>query len=143
MPADDRELAWRARRGAGRRRRQAEAVRAQGEDRGSVSAYPAMPLNDALDTQRRAMSGDAEANAFFNSLFEQDAPCFACDEPIGMHVTVQLLSDLRDKRQMLILPICGTCGALPALYLRHRVTKMAKAMWPAAGFWRATTVRKV
>lgn len=104
------------------------------------TTYPSLPLREAVALNQRARAGDAEATAFFNRLFDQDAECFPCAGPVGPHVTVQLLADPRRKHTALFLPICGNCAALPAQVLRHRLTKMAKAMWPRVGVWKADII---
>lgn len=105
-----------------------------------TDAYPSLPLRDALALQQRARQGDAEARAYFNGLFAQESECFACAEPVGPHVTVQMLTDPRRKGQAMMLPICSTCAALPTLELRRRLLVMCKAMWPRAGVWKATNI---
>jgi hypothetical protein len=106
-----------------------------------TDSYPSMPMRDAVALQQRAQAGDAEARAFFDALFQPESECFTCGEPVGDHVLAQIIGDPVDKSAALIVPICGAkCGALPHLYLRHRVTKVAQAMWPRAGWWKATFV---
>lgn len=105
-----------------------------------TAAYPSLPLREAVALNQRARAGDAEASAFFNGLFNTDSECFPCAGPVGPHVTVQMLADPRHRHQALLVPICGTCAALPGQVLRHRLMKMARAMWPRAGVWKATNV---
>ena len=94
-----------------------------------TDAYPSLPLRDAVELNQRALAGDAEARAFFDGLFQPEAECFTCADPVGAHVVAQIIGDPIDKSRALIVPICGAkCGALPHLYLRHRVTKIAKAI---------------
>jgi hypothetical protein len=105
------------------------------------NAYPSLPLREAVALNQRARAGgDAEALAWFNGLFNQESECFTCAGPVGPHVTVQMIADPRHKNQALLVPICGNCAALPAQLLRHRILKMAKAMWPKAGVWKADVI---
>jgi hypothetical protein len=106
-----------------------------------TDAYPSLALRDAVEIQQRAVSGDAEARSWFDALFRPEDECFTCGGELGNHVLAQIIGDPLDKSAALIVPICGArCGALPPLYLRHRVTKVARAMWPKAGFFKATNV---
>jgi hypothetical protein len=111
-----------------------------------TDSYPSLPLGDAVEMQQRVQAGDDEARAFFDGLFrpEEEWDCFTCGGQLqlGGRVLSQIIGDPLDKSRALIVPICGgaKCGALPHLYLRHRVTKVAKAMWPNAGWWKATFV---
>ena len=104
------------------------------------TAYPSLPLREAVALNQRARAGHAEAVAFFNDLFSQESECFPCAGPVGPHVTVQMIADPRHRHQALLVPICGTCAALPAQILRHRLLKIAKAMWPRAGLWKADII---
>ena len=106
----------------------------------TTTTYPSLPLREAVSLNQRARAGDAEALAFFNGLFDQEAECFPCAGPVGPHVTVQMIADPRHKRQAILVPICGTCAALPAQLLRYRLLKMARAMWPRAGVWKADLI---
>jgi hypothetical protein len=104
-----------------------------------MTTYPAFKLDDALDlrARARARAGEADAQAQFNSLFTPADECFPCGKPVGTRISTQLILDPRHKGMVLFVPICPDCSALPEMYLRHRMVKMAKAMWPKSGVWKA------
>ena len=106
-----------------------------------TDAYPSLPMRDAVAMQQRSQAGDEAAKAFFDALFLPEDECFTCGDQLGDRVLAQIIGDPVNKSRALIVPICSAkCGALPPLYLRHRVTKVARAMWPKAGWWKASFV---
>jgi hypothetical protein len=87
-----------------------------------------IPIADAARLVAKLNSGDADAAAFFSSLFPDAAPCWLCDAAIVGQAVVSVFPDPRNRAQALLAATCPTCMALPDR--REREQAMLNAIWP-------------
>ncbi len=100
------------------------------EQHSEAAPLLSMPMSEAKRLHVASLAGDAEAKAFFDTLFTPGAPCWLCDEPCGEAPFVAILPDACNECDAILAPECPSCRALPKSERRRRQLGMLRKMWP-------------
>ena len=91
--------------------------------------------NEIIALNRPSRNGDAEANRFFETLWEpyreKALACFLCDAVVEFPVFSEIVGDLADANKAVGVPLCHQCGTLPKMVKWSRTMKMMCAMHKA------------
>jgi hypothetical protein len=83
---------------------------------------------EARDLTDRAARGDAEAKAFFSSLFPATALCFLCDREVGVTGALVAAPDPQNPGMVVVAPECESCASAPTRHVRE--IAMLASMFP-------------
>jgi hypothetical protein len=84
-------------------------------------------VRDFAIAMRAGADGDELAAELWREYSGEPGECFYCGAPITLPAFTQILPDKR-RDQMLAVPLCPACAALPPMVRAHRGPRLMRKM---------------